>query len=123
VYLAGGASSLPALAGGDAIAVGISDDAVNQLLSSLWGAGAFALNEITQNVSAFIADAKQVAPEKPFFFYLSPGACHAPHHAPQEWIDKYRGKFDMGFERYYERRYPDAAASLGRRAGYRVSPT
>ena len=41
VYLASGASSLPALAGGDAIAVGISDDAVNQLLSSLWGAGAF----------------------------------------------------------------------------------
>ena len=47
-------------------------------------------------------DAKVVAPEKPFFMYFSPGATHAPHHAPKEWIDKYKGKFDMGYERYRE---------------------
>ena len=32
--------------------------------------------------------------------YFCPGACHAPHHAPKEWIDKYKGKFDMGYEKY-----------------------
>lgn len=50
----------------------------------------------------FIRDAKAVAPERPFFMYFSPGACHAPHHAPKEWADKYKGKFDMGYERYRE---------------------
>ena len=43
-------------------------------------------------------DAKAVAPEKPFFLYYAPGACHAPHHAPKEWIDRYKGRFDMGYE-------------------------
>ena len=37
-------------------------------------------------------------PEKPFFLYYAPGACHAPHHAPKEWIDKFKGRFDMGYE-------------------------
>src|SRR5256886_17598242 len=43
-------------------------------------------------------DAKAVAPEKPFFLYYAPGACHAPHHAPKEWIEKYKGRFDLGYE-------------------------
>src|SRR4029077_15954291 len=37
-------------------------------------------------------------PEKPFFLYYAPGACHAPHHAPKAWIDKYKGQFDQGYE-------------------------
>ena len=37
-------------------------------------------------------------PDKPFFLYYAPGACHAPHHAPKEWIDKFKGQFDMGYE-------------------------
>ena len=49
-----------------------------------------------------IADAKQVAPENPFFMYFCPGANHAPHHAPKEWADKYKGKFDMGYEKIRE---------------------
>ena len=51
---------------------------------------------------SFIRDAKAVAPDKPFFLYFCPGACHAPHHAPKEWADKYKGKFDMGYEAYRE---------------------
>ncbi len=43
-------------------------------------------------------DAKAVAPQKPFFLYYAPGAAHAPHHAPREWIDRYAGQFDMGYE-------------------------
>ena len=50
----------------------------------------------------FIRDAKQMAPEKPFFTYLAFGAGHAPHHVWKEWADKYKGKFDMGYEKYRE---------------------
>ena len=43
-----------------------------------------------------------VAPDKPFFLYYAFGAAHAPHHVPKEWADKYKGKFDMGYEAYRE---------------------
>jgi arylsulfatase A-like enzyme len=58
--------------------------------------------DITDRALSFIQDAKAVAPDKPFLLYYAPGACHAPHHAPKEWIDKYAGKFDMGYEAYRE---------------------
>ena len=58
--------------------------------------------DITDKAIAFIRDAKVVAPDKPFFLYYAPGAAHAPHHAPKEWADKYKGKFDMGYEAYRE---------------------
>jgi arylsulfatase len=45
---------------------------------------------------------KAVAPDKPFFLYYAFGAGHAPHHAPKEWADKYKGEFDMGYEAYRE---------------------
>ncbi len=47
----------------------------------------------------FIADAKQVAPQKPFFLYFCPGAGHAPHQVPKAWADKYKGKFDGGWDK------------------------
>src|SRR5262249_9098542 len=50
----------------------------------------------------YICDSKQVAPQKPWLMYLCFGANHAPHHVPKEWADKYKGKFDMGYERYRE---------------------
>ena len=43
-----------------------------------------------------------LAPEKPFFFYYVPGTAHAPHHAPREWIAKFKGKFDMGWDKLRE---------------------
>jgi arylsulfatase len=58
--------------------------------------------DITDRALSFVHDAKAIAPEKPFFLYYCPGACHAPHHAPREWIDKYEGRFDMGYEAYRE---------------------
>jgi arylsulfatase len=54
--------------------------------------------DLTDKAIEFIKDAKTLAPEKPFFLYYAPGGCHAPHHAPKEWIDKFRGRFDMGYE-------------------------
>ncbi len=43
-----------------------------------------------------------VAPNKPFFAYYAPGTAHAPHHAPKEWIEKFKGKFDQGWDKQRE---------------------
>jgi arylsulfatase A-like enzyme len=52
-----------------------------------------------------IADAKQVAPDKPFFMYFCTGAMHAPHHVHKEWSDRYKGQFDDGWDSYRERAF------------------
>ncbi|MES4891564.1 arylsulfatase [Streptomyces sp. NPDC096012] len=58
--------------------------------------------DLVDKAVSFIADAKQVAPDKPFFLYFCPGATHAPHHVPKEWADRYRGRFDDGWDAYRE---------------------
>jgi len=45
---------------------------------------------------------KSLTPDKPFFIYFAPGATHAPHHVPKEWIVKYKGKFDQGWDKLRE---------------------
>jgi arylsulfatase len=50
--------------------------------------------DLADKAIEFIADLKQVAPDKPFFLYFATGANHAPHQVPKEWADKYKGKFD-----------------------------
>jgi arylsulfatase A-like enzyme len=55
-------------------------------------------DDLTDKALEFIMDANAVAPGKPFFLYYAPGACHAPHHAPRDWIDRFQGRFDMGYE-------------------------
>lgn len=47
-------------------------------------------------------DNVQGVPGRPYFLYFAPGATHAPHHAPKEWIDKFKGKFDAGWDKYRE---------------------
>jgi arylsulfatase A-like enzyme len=54
--------------------------------------------DLVDKAIEFIRDAKVVAPDKPFFMYFCPGCAHAPHHVFKEWADKYKGKFDMGYE-------------------------
>jgi arylsulfatase A-like enzyme len=54
--------------------------------------------DLTDKALEFIRDAKAIAPDKPFFLYYAPGAAHAPHHAPRDWIERYAGKFDVGYE-------------------------
>ena len=68
-------------------------------------------DDITDKALEFISDAKAIAPEKPFFLYYAPGACHAPHHAPKEWIDKFKGRFDMGYEAIREQTLAAAEAA------------
>ncbi|MGW8225014.1 MAG: arylsulfatase [Anaerolineales bacterium] len=59
--------------------------------------------DLVDKAIAFIADSKQVAPNKPFFMYFCTGAMHAPHQVPKEWSDKYKGKFDDGWDAYREK--------------------
>jgi len=59
--------------------------------------------DLVDKAKAMIADAKQVAPNKPFFMYFCTGAMHAPHHVPKEWADRYKGQFDDGWDAYREK--------------------
>ena len=61
--------------------------------------------DLTDKAISFIADSKQVAPDKPFFMYFCPGAAHAPHHVPKEWADQYKGQFDDGWDAYREKTF------------------
>jgi arylsulfatase A-like enzyme len=58
--------------------------------------------DLVDKAISFIADSKQVAPNKPFFTYFCTGAMHAPHHVPKEWVDRYKGQFDEGWDAYRE---------------------
>ena len=59
--------------------------------------------DLADQAIGFVADLKQVAPDKPFFLYFATGANHAPHQVPKEWVEKYKGKFDDGWDAYREK--------------------
>jgi arylsulfatase A-like enzyme len=63
------------------------------------------LTDMTDQAINWIRTQKSIAPEKPFFIYFAPGATHAPHHVPKEWADKYKGKFDDGWDKLRERTF------------------
>ena len=54
--------------------------------------------DLADHAITWVRQQKALMPDKPFFMYFAPGATHAPHHVPQEWSDKYRGKFDEGWD-------------------------
>ena len=58
--------------------------------------------DLADQAIQMIRDQKASNPSKPWFMWFCPGANHAPHHAPKEYIDKYKGKFDDGYEAYRE---------------------
>lgn len=58
--------------------------------------------DMTNEAIEWIKFQKAMTPDKPFMVYYAPGAVHAPHHAPKEWIEKYNGKFDMGWQKLRE---------------------
>ncbi|MGG7507486.1 sulfatase-like hydrolase/transferase [Plantibacter sp. YIM 135249] len=66
-----------------------------------WGTpeeGYHLMSDLADHTILWIKQQKSMAPDKPFFTYLAPGATHAPHHVPQEWIAKYKGRFDGGWD-------------------------
>ena len=56
------------------------------------------MEDMTDKAIGWINQQKGLAPDKPFFAYFAPGATHAPHHVPKDWADKYKGKFDAGWD-------------------------
>ena len=60
------------------------------------------MTDMTNQAINWVRTQQALAPDKPFFLYFAPGATHAPHHVPQEWIDKYKGKFDQGWDKVRE---------------------
>jgi len=63
----------------------------------------YTLNEdLADKAIGWIKAEKSLAPDRPFFVYFAPGATHEPLQAPKVWIDKFKGQFDMGWDRYRE---------------------
>ncbi len=55
--------------------------------------------DMTDQAISWMRFQKALSPDKPFFMYYAPGATHAPHHVPKEWIEKYKGQFDQGWDK------------------------
>ncbi len=56
--------------------------------------------DIADRAIEYLADLRAVDPAQRFFLYLATGACHSPHHAPEAWLERYRGQFDHGWDAY-----------------------
>jgi arylsulfatase len=61
----------------------------------------FMADMTTQSIK-WMQSVKSLTPDKPFFVYFAPGAVHAPHHAPAKWIERWKGKFDQGWDKLRE---------------------
>ncbi len=59
--------------------------------------------DLADRAIEYLSDLRNVDAEQPFFLYFATGACHSPHHAPPEWIERYRGQFDDGWDALRER--------------------
>jgi arylsulfatase A-like enzyme len=60
------------------------------------------MTDMTNQAIKWTSAQKSLTPDKPFFTYFAPGATHAPHHAPKEWIAKYKDKFNQGWDKVRE---------------------
>jgi arylsulfatase A-like enzyme len=58
--------------------------------------------DMTNKAIKWVRQQKALMPDKPFFMYFAPGAAHAPHHVPKDWADKYKGKFNQGWDKLRE---------------------
>ena len=58
--------------------------------------------DMADDAIRYMRDLNAAAPDKPFFLYYVPGGSHSPHQPTKEWIDKFKGKFDMGYEKLRE---------------------
>jgi arylsulfatase len=60
---------------------------------------------MTDKAISWVRQQKSLMPDRPFFAYFAPGATHAPHHVPKDWIDRYRGRFDAGWDALREENF------------------
>jgi arylsulfatase A-like enzyme len=61
--------------------------------------------DLADKAIAWVREQKALAPEQPFFVYFAPGATHEPHHVPAEWADRYKGRFDHGWDAQREQTF------------------
>ncbi len=80
------------------------------------------LTDMTDQAVAWIRFQQALTPDKPFFVYYAPGATHAPHHVPQSYIDRWKGKFDMGWDRLREETLARQIENGTVPAGTRLAP-
>ncbi len=66
--------------------------------------------DLADNAIGWLREQQSFSPDKPFFMYWATGASHGPHHIMKEWADKYKGKFDDGWDKYRERVFKNAKA-------------
>jgi arylsulfatase A-like enzyme len=78
--------------------------------------------DLADRAVSYLGDLRSVTPDAPFLLYFALGACHSPHHAPREWIDRYAGQFDDGWDAWRERTFARQLEMGLVRAGTRLSP-
>ena len=78
--------------------------------------------DLADRAIEFLSDLRAIDETQPFFCYLATGACHSPHHAPPDWIERYRGRFDAGWDAWREATFARQLASGLLPAGTELSP-
>jgi arylsulfatase A-like enzyme len=63
------------------------------------------MSDLADRTIAWVRQQKALTPDQPFFVYFAPGATHVPHHVPKEWADRYKGKFDQGWDALREQTF------------------
>ncbi|MGH8984305.1 MAG: arylsulfatase [Acidimicrobiia bacterium] len=87
-----------------------------------WEDGYHLSEDLGDRAIEFLTDLRHAEPEKPFFLYLCTGACHSPHQAPTEWIERYRGRFDDGWDAWRHTTLARQIASGVIKEGTELSP-
>lgn len=77
--------------------------------------------DLADKAMLFMKDLRATSPDKPFFLWFTPGACHAPHQAPASYIEPYRGRFDHGWDAWRDDVFARQVASGLLPAGTRLS--
>jgi arylsulfatase A-like enzyme len=80
------------------------------------------MTDMTDKARAWIKHQKAMSPDKPAFIYFAPGATHAPHHVPRSWIERWKGKFDQGWDKLREQTLARQIAAGLVPAGTRLAP-
>ena len=78
------------------------------------------MEDMTDRAIAWVRQQRLLAGDKPFFMYFAPGATHAPHHVPKEWADKYKGKFDQGWDKLREETFARQKTTRSNSEGLRA---
>jgi arylsulfatase len=80
------------------------------------------MTDMTEKARAWIKYQKALTPDRPAFVYFAPGATHAPHHVPRQWIEKWKGRFDQGWDKVREETLARQIAQGVVPAGTRLAP-